>query len=170
MTNSHTGVDLEKVFHDRPKANQAFGSLTRGSEMLPCDEYLERLANLVERAKQFAKPLPSGKLEVEGNSVAGVVTSNFITPRRPILQTEDGVLELDFFIYAPPDNHDMSINASWYLPGQGRPKLVQQAYLSMRNFNDQIAAYEEDAPQVLGQLEEALGIYEQASTGTISSA
>lgn len=154
MANSGETINLKRIFHDRPRPRQKIGDLAVGSEVRPGGDYLVRLADLVEHAKRFAEPLPSGK--------PGTSEANFITPRRAVQHSEEGVLELGFFIYTAPDGNELSISASWYSPDPDQPRVRQES-LSTRNFDDRIAAYRENSPEVLGRLEEALATYEQVA-------
>ncbi len=169
--NPNKPANLEVVFHRDLTEDQKLKNLKSGIETLPGEDYSARLASLIEHAKRFAEPMPNGKTESTEEGISDTVpaTANFITPRRPILQTEKGILELDFFIYAPANGDNSSINAGWYLPGQDRPKRVLQEYLSARNFDDQVAAYREDSPQMLVLLEEALDAYERAADTTLAA-
>lgn len=96
-------------------------------------EKIFEIENLIEEVKRYTSAMHEEPHHQEAVTESDTSTVNFRTPRLAIAQTEEGQLELEFFIFTPNESrYQPSIKAQWFLRDKSERLNVLQEYVAAK--------------------------------------
>jgi hypothetical protein len=96
-------------------------------------EKVFEIEDLIEDVKRYTSAMHEEPHHEEAVTESHTSKVNFRTPRLAILATEEGRLELEFFIYTPNEPYyQKSINARWFMRDKSNRLNILQEYVAAK--------------------------------------